>query len=148
MANKFFRYLFVEPKCRFRLVAVGAAIVAIVLMLWHSGKQAKQLAKLEKRSGLIGKTEDMEKELRKKAQLEAFRNQSEDASKDSVTFTKISGVAMQKGGTPSVVIDGDVYNEGSEFGEYIVTKITPEVITLTNKATKAIKKLYVFDQAQ
>jgi len=142
MDNKFVRFCIVEPKCKLRLAILFVLVALIISQFWYSKAQAKQLTEYQMKETLIARITDMEKELKTKAQLEAFRNDS-DGELGNVSFSKISGIAM-KAGTPSVLIDSTVYSEGDSFGEYVIVKITSKQITLVNKRTNAIKNLYVF----
>ena len=143
MDNKFIRYCIVEPKCRLRMAVLFLLIALIVGQMWYRGTQNVKLSALEAKGVVIARITSMERELKTKARLEAFRNE-EDAAFGNTDLTKISGVAIH-GGKPSVLIDGMVYVEGGSFGEYVIVHITPEMITLVNTKTNARKNLYVFE---
>ena len=141
--NKFVRYCIVEPKCRLRIAGLLLLIAMIMGQLWYRGAQNVKLSALQVKAALIARVADMERELKTKAQLAAFRNE-EDSMLGNIHSTKISGIAMH-GGKPSVLIDGTVYAEGETFGDFVIVAITQEMITLVNKKTNARKNLYVFE---
>jgi len=143
MSNKFLRFITVEPKCWLRLAILAVMVVAIIGQLWYKGVQAKQINTIQKKVDLAMSIPAIEKELKTKAQLEAFRNEGSGEA-NQVQFSKISGIAMQ-GGKPSVLIDDTVYGEGDTFGEYVIVDISEQVIILENKKTNARKNLYVFE---
>lgn len=143
MNNKFIRYAVVEPKWWVRIAVMVALIATIVVQNWYRNVQAKQISDAQKKVDLVAMIPAMEKELKTKAQLEAFRNEGNEQDAQA-RFSKISGIAMQ-GDRPSVLIDDTVYGEGDTFGEFVIIKITEEMITLENKKTNAIKHLYVFE---
>jgi hypothetical protein len=119
-------------------------LIAVILgQIWYRGVQDKKLSTLKEEEVLIAHVKDMERTLRTKAMMKGYNNQQDDPLV-GVQFTKISGIAMREG-VPSVLIDGTVYNEGSSFGDFVIVKITEELITLVNKKTNAIKNLYVFE---
>jgi len=144
MDNKFLRFCIVEPKCWLRMAVLLLLVAVIIGQSWYSEAQNKKLSALQVKGTLVVRIADMEKELKTKEQLAAFKN-AENAALGNDSLTKISGVAMQDG-KPSVVIDGTVYMEGDSFGEYVVDAITQEMITLVNKKTNARKHLYVFEE--
>lgn len=143
MGTKILRYCIIESECRARIVAL--VVLAIIMMgqVWYRGKQIERVRTFQAKGALVAHLGDMEEMLSTRAQLEAFR-QEENVDLTNVRPTKISGIAMQRG-VPSVLVDGTVYSEGSSFGEYVIVKITKEIITLVNKRTNAIKNLYVFE---
>jgi len=144
MDNKFIRYCIVEPECRLRFAAFVALIVIIAAQLWYRDKQVRHINIFREEKALVEKIDNMKETLRMRARLKDFRK-GEDIGLTDIRPAKINGFAMQKG-TPSVLVDGMVYSEGSLFGEYVIVKITKEMITLVNKKTNAIKNLYVFEQ--
>jgi len=143
MDNKFLRYCIVEPNCWLRIIVLSLLVAVIIGQSWYRRAQDKMISALQVKGVLIARITDMERELKTKAQLDAFRNENDDKP-GNVTFTKISGIAMHDG-KPSVLIDGTVYVEGESFGEYVIAVITQEMITLVNKKTSARKNLYVFE---
>ena len=143
MDNKFVRYCIVEPKCRLRIAILLLFVAVIVGQTWYRGAQIKKVSALQVKGVLIARIAAMEKELRTKERLEAFRS-VKDNEPNNVHFAKINGVAMN-GRKPSVLIDEAVYAEGDSYGEYVVVTITQEMITLVNKKTNARKNLYVFE---
>ncbi len=144
MDKKFYRYCVIESRRRLKIITLFVLIAVIIGQLWYGGVQAKQLDALKTKGDLIAQIKNMEKALKDKAQLQAFRNEGDGKSTADVQFSKISGIAMQ-GGTPSVLIDGTVYSEGSAFGEYVIMTITSQQITLINTKTDAVKTRYVFE---
>ena len=143
MGTKILRYCIVESEFRFRFILLVVLLSALFAQAWYRGVQTERLKTFQAEKALVDRVGDMEEMLRTRAKLEAIRKQ-DDGTLADVRPTKISGIAMQQG-VPSVLIDGTVYSEGSTFGDYVIVKITKEMITLINKETKAIKNLYVFE---
>lgn len=143
MGTKILRYCIVELHFRLKIIALVVLAVILSVQIWYSGVQNERLNVVRAEKAMVERIGDMEEMLSTKAQLEAFQKEDTGALVD-VKPTKISGIAMQRG-VPSVLIDGTVYSEGSSFGDYVIVKITKEIITLVNKRTKAIKNLYVFE---
>ncbi len=143
MGSKILRYCIVESELRIKIIALAVLAVIMTGQLWYRGVQIERVGIFQVQKALVGRIGNMEEILNTRAQLEAFRNE-EAVDLSSVKATKISGIAMQKG-VSSVLIDGTVYSEGNSFGDYVIVKITKEIITLVNKRTKAIKNLYVFE---
>ena len=143
MGNKILRYCIVESECRVRIIALTALAIIMIGQLWYRGVQVERVRVFQKEKAFVERLGDMEEILNTRAQLAAFRKE-ENIDLTNVRPTKISGIAMQRG-VPSVLVDGTVYSEGSSFGEYVIVKITKEIITLVNKRTNAIKNLYVFE---
>ena len=143
MGNKILRYCIVESECRVRIIALTALAIIMIGQLWYRGVQVERVRVFQKEKVFVERLGDMEEILNTRAQLAAFRKE-ENIDLTNVRPTKISGIAMQRG-VPSVLVDGTVYSEGSSFGEYVIVKITKEIITLVNKRTNAIKNLYVFE---
>ena len=143
MGNKILRYCIVELECRARIIALAALAIIMTGQLWYREVQVEHVRTLQAEKALVERLGDMAEMLSTRAQLEAFQKE-ESIDLTNVRLTKISGIAMQRG-VPSVLVDGTVYSEGSSFGEYVIVKITKEIITLVNKKTNAIKSLYVFE---
>ena len=143
MGNKILRYCVVESEFRARIIVFMVLMIIMIGQIWYRGGQIERLGILQAQKAMVGRVGDMEEVLSTRAQLEAFRKE-ESVDLTNIQPTKISGFAMQRG-IPSVLVDGTVYSEGSSFGEYIIVKITKEMITLVNKRTNAMKNLYVFE---
>lgn len=126
-------------------LSIFIALVAVLFaQMWYRGGQIKRLNALQSEFALVDRLGEMEKMLKTRERMEALRN-GETVDLQAVNPMKIDGFAMQSG-VPSVLVDGTVYSEGSAFGEYVIVKITKDMVTLENKKTKAIKNLYVFEQ--
>jgi len=143
MDNKFVRYCIVEPKCWLRMAVLLLLVAVITGQAWYRGEQNKKISDLQVKGPLIARITDMEKEIRIREQLAAFKNTKVNVPGND-SFTKISGIAVHDG-RASVVIDGTVYVEGDSYGEYVIEIITQEMIILVNKKTDARKHLYVFE---
>jgi len=133
----------IESKCRLNIAVLVVLIVVMIAQLRYRGVQIEKIKTFQTELALVGRISQMEDIIRTQERMEAFRKEG-DIDLAKIQPQKISGIAMQRG-VPSVLVDGTVYSEGSSFGEYVIVKITKEMITLVNKKTNAIKNLYVFE---
>lgn len=143
MGSKILRYCIVESEFRIKIIALVVLAAIMTGQVWYRGVQIERVGTFQVQKAMVERISDMKEMLSTRAQLEAFQKE-ENIDLTNIRPTKISGIAMQRG-VPSVLVDGTVYSEGSSFGEYVIVKITKEIITLVNKRTKAIKNLYVFE---
>ncbi len=144
MDNKLIRYCIYESGCRLKFSALVILIIAMIGQSWFSGGQQKRLSVIHEELTFVDRIDDMEEKLKTRARLEAFKEEKDGGLADDQRV-KISGFAIHEG-APAVIVDGMVYTEGGAFGEYVIVRITEEMITLVNKETNAIKNLYVFEE--
>ncbi|MBN1869051.1 MAG: hypothetical protein JW847_00525 [Candidatus Omnitrophica bacterium] len=148
--QKIIRLFRPDRQLQMKLCAVLLLAVLISILGKYLKAQDRTLVKVRAEKDLVLQIPAMEKKinemkyeaLRKARSLqkaEALRNLSPD--KQIAEIERVLEGTSYRDGVYQAVIDGEVYSTGSEIGDFTITAINMESITLENKDTREIERL-------
>ena len=150
ITKKTLRYLGENRNLQFKMALIFALLVTMAVLSAIVGRQEKELVKVKAQKELADRFPELkvEWEIKWKAELKAewdkgkrFQGLSALSPEEQIEIIQriLEGTSYQNG-VYQAVINGEVYAVGHEIGDYTITKITMEAITLEDKKRKKTQK--------
>ena len=134
--KKIIRLIRSDRKIQLKLGGILVLLIVVMVQMNIMKKREKELARVRKENEMVGQISKMEKEIK----FQDLKNLTPE--KQIAAIKRILEGTSYRYGVYQAIINGHVYSIGSVIGDYTITKITMETITLENKQRREIQKLY------
>jgi hypothetical protein len=141
--NKYLTFFLRDRFFIVHFIVLVSLIVGFFTLGQIQAAQKRSLKKIQQERSLVFKIDEMQDKIRNRLMQQDASNQ-DIGNKNVNTDVKVEGV-MYKGTKPYVIINGTIYEEGAQFGQYKIVKIYLNSLSLFNSETNA-EEIVVFSE--
>ena len=125
-----------DRKIQLKLGGVVILVIVVMVQAQILKKKGAELERVRQEKEMVTQIPDMEQEI-KFNDLKSLTPENQ-----LIAIKRVLEGTSYRYGVYHAIINGDVYSTGSLLGDYTITKINMETITLENKGRQEIQKLY------
>jgi hypothetical protein len=122
---------------------LGVLVFGLFCLGQIQAAQKRSFKKIQQERSLVFKIDEMKEKIRNRLMRQDASN-GDIGNKNVNTEVKVEGV-MYKGTKPYVIINGTIYEEGGQFGQYKIVKIYLNSLSLFNSETNE-EEIVVFSE--